>query len=557
MENIQLQVRDDGIAILTMDMPGRPLNVFSEAMMDDLELLIDRAPNDFKGMVITSGKSTFVAGADLVMIKDFADMRFDCDWQTMRNRFSRLGRLFRKIEQTPVPIVAAINGLALGGGLELAMACHGRVCIDTPAAILGLPEIVLGLLPGAGGTQRLPRYIGVKAAIEMLLVGNPISPQAALANTLVDELASVEQLVEKAVALAKGIEPVARWDKPGWQLSADDQALLTSPDWQATCHQIGGWANRQHDLYPAVKAIVDIVGKGAGLPIDEGFKVEWDTFVELMLDPVVANMVVTGFLNKTAAPKWAVARVDAASPKPSSVEWQATEPAPKSLARKLNIVDAGGDLVVSNNTGNASNGNASNGIALMDARNWQQPSQSAAFISYVRPLATTEAVEISAPANLSNGVLTLASAMGKVPVWSMTEGGTLNRLVRTVAGTLAKSGLSADEISRAATAIDACPLFGLPDSKEALSAQDRQRGFDLLARIALDARAHCQGQYQALDVLAVLGAGWPKWSGGPVAYLAMLQRGELADAKVSEVVTAAVAALDHPLKVKASYQDAG
>ena len=141
MENIALAIRGDGIGIgiATLDMPGRPFNVFSEQMMDDLELTLERACDELRGLVICSGKGSFMAGADLVMIRDFANMRFAADRQAMRDRFSRLGRLFRRIELAPIPIVAAINGLALGGGLELAMACHGRVCVNSDSALLGLP----------------------------------------------------------------------------------------------------------------------------------------------------------------------------------------------------------------------------------------------------------------------------------------------------------------------------------------------------------------------------------------------------------------------------------
>jgi 3-hydroxyacyl-CoA dehydrogenase/enoyl-CoA hydratase/3-hydroxybutyryl-CoA epimerase len=427
------------------------------------------------------------------------------------------------------------------------MACHGRVCIDTPAAILGLPEIVLGLLPGAGGTQRLPRYIGVKPAIEMLLVGAPITPQEAVQRTLVDELASADQLLDKAIDLVKTVKPVARWDNPDWQLSSEDMALLASPDWETICHKIGGWAGRQHDLYPAVKAIVDIVGAGAGQSIDDGLKVEWDTFVGLMQDPVVANMVVTGFLNKTAAPKWARNHVDGDSPKPASVEWHASETAPKSLSRKIKVVECGGDVVVANDAG------SSNSIRLLSAGLGGQLSSDTAFITYAGHFTSAEAVEIYAPPHLSNGVLTLASAMGKVPVWTMTAGGTLNYLMSAVATTVSASGLSSASMVRAATAIDACPLFGVAETDEVLDFSDRQNGYALLARVALDIQNNCQLRYEALDVLAVLGAGWPKWSGGPVAYLAMLQRNELADANLPEDVKSAVAAIDHALKVKASY----
>ncbi|MCK9504204.1 MAG: enoyl-CoA hydratase-related protein [Porticoccaceae bacterium] len=553
MKNITLEVREDGIGIATLNMPGRPLNVFSEHMMDDLEAVVKRASAELKGLVLRSGKSTFVAGADLVMIKDFANMRFGAEWQTMRDRFSRLGKLFRTIEKSPIPIVAAVNGLALGGGLELAMSCHGRVCVDVPAPILGLPEIVLALLPGAGGTQRLPRYIGVAPAMKMLLDGAPVTPQFALEHGLVDKIAAEADLVEQAVELVKAIEPRARWDKPEWQLSVQDQALLNSDGWEDFCLDVGGWTGRQHDLYPAVKAIMDCVGKGALLPIDAGFDVEWDIFVDLMSDPVVANMVVTCFLNKTAAPKWTNNYIAPNAARLESLAWQSAVEMPKSVARKAKVVVDDDAAVVVTDAGKASGEDA---IELCNAAAGDKASRGVATITFLGSLKAAEAVEVLAPEALSACSLDLAMAMGKIPVWAITAEGGLNLILAAVRQAVASSGKSQDEIARAAKAVDADSLFGAAGGSPAageVSAQDRIVGLNLLGTSAIHIWKHCAGRYEEMDVLAVLGAAWPKWTGGPIAYLAMHQRNELSAYGSFPELSAALAEIDHELKIKASY----
>lgn len=552
MKNISLEIREDGIGVATLNMPGRPLNVFSEHMMDNLEYVIDVAARELKGLVIRSGKSTFVAGADLVMIKDFANMRFDSDWQTMRDRFSHLGKLFRKLELLPIPVVAAVNGLALGGGLELAMACHARVCVDTPAPILGLPEIILALLPGAGGTQRLPRYIGVEPAMKMLLDGKPVTPAYGLEMGLVDQVVAEEELLEKAIALAKTIEAKAPWDKEGWQLPEADQAAL-SGDWEALCLKVGGWSNRAHDLYPAVKAIMDCVGKGAPLPIDQGFDVEWDIFVDLMSDPIAANMVVTCFLNKTAAPKWAASYMAPNAARLESLHWGSEIDMPKSVARKASFLPAEDAGVVVADAGKGDNDDC---IELCNGSRGDKPSEKAASITFLGNLKAAEAVEVYASEEMSASTLDLATAMGKIPVWKISEQGGLNLILETARRAVAKKGYSVEEIAKAGKAIDAeglCNLAGVAPVDAEVSADDRKLGLNLLATMALEIRSHCEDRYEEADVLAVLGAGWPRWTGGPIAFLAMLQRNEVTGFEMSETVAAGLKAIDHQLKIKASY----
>lgn len=553
MKNISLEIREDGIGVATLNMPGRPLNVFSEHMMDDLESVIERASQELKGLVLRSGKSTFVAGADLVMIKDFANMRFDADWQTMRDRFSRLGKLFRKIEKTSIPVVAAVNGLALGGGLELAMSCHGRVCVDTPAPILGLPEILLALLPGAGGTQRLPRFIGVEPAMKMLLDGRPVTPAYGLENGLVDKVVAEEQLVEAAIELAKSIEPKAKWDEPSWQLSEKDQSILSADNWYDFCLEVGGWSGKQEDLYPAVRHIINCVGRGASLPIDEGFDVEWDIFVDLMSDPIAANMVVTCFLNKTAAPKWAHSYIAPNAARLESLCWESSIEMSKGVARKVTILEKDDAEVV---IADAGKDGGDETIELCDAAKGEIASGKSASITFATSLKAVEAVEVFASEELSACTIDLAMAMGKVPVWRLCEQGGLALILTAVRSAVSNQGLEEAVALRAAKAVDADALFalaGFVPGKEQVTAGDRNLGLNLLAEIALNIQSHCDDRYEEADVLAVLGAGWPRWTGGPVAFLAMLQRGEIAEFLATPRVSEALSAIGHDLKIKASY----
>jgi 3-hydroxyacyl-CoA dehydrogenase/enoyl-CoA hydratase/3-hydroxybutyryl-CoA epimerase len=216
--NIRTELDADGILLACIDMPGRAMNVFSKDLMDALEQIIARAETDpaVHAVVLTSGKPAFLAGADLEMIKMFSERARSGGTAELNQLFGHLGRLFRRLELNPKPFVAAINGLALGGGLEVCMACHGRIVADDPAIQLGLPEIKLGLLPGAGGTQRLPRLIGTVEGLRMLLKGEPVSPQQALDLHLVDEVVPADQLIAAAKRKALSLHNArAPWDRPG------------------------------------------------------------------------------------------------------------------------------------------------------------------------------------------------------------------------------------------------------------------------------------------------------------------------------------------------------
>ncbi|MGQ0699427.1 MAG: enoyl-CoA hydratase-related protein [Panacagrimonas sp.] len=303
--NIQTELDADGILLARIDMPGRAMNVFSRDMMDSLEALVARAETDdsIKGLVLTSAKATFLAGADLEMIKMFAERARTGTTDELHELFGHLGRLFRRLERNPKPFVAAINGLALGGGLEVCLACHERVVADDPTIQLGLPEIKLGLLPGAGGTQRLPRLIGTSKGLEMLLTGEPVAPAEALKLGLVHEVVARDQLIavarRRALALAK---PLAKWDVPGASFNSAPFDFPSPSAFDAIAKAVGV-SDYQRKYYPAYHAIMQCVVGGWNQPMTEASEHEMDVFVELMRDSVAGNMVRTLFLNRSKAAK--------------------------------------------------------------------------------------------------------------------------------------------------------------------------------------------------------------------------------------------------------------
>jgi 3-hydroxyacyl-CoA dehydrogenase/enoyl-CoA hydratase/3-hydroxybutyryl-CoA epimerase len=175
-KTFSLAVRQDGIGILTMDVPGESMNTLKAAFVDEIRTVLAevKANKELIGLVVASGKKdSFIAGADISMLAACTSAQ---DAQTL----SREGQvIFAEIESLAIPVIAAIHGPCLGGGLELALACHGRVVTDHAKTVLGLPEVQLGLLPGSGGTQRLPRLIGVAKALDLMLTGKQVRAKQA------------------------------------------------------------------------------------------------------------------------------------------------------------------------------------------------------------------------------------------------------------------------------------------------------------------------------------------------------------------------------------------
>ncbi len=324
-QNIRYAVDADGIAILTIDVPDRPMNVLTPGFRSDLVACIDRVAGDpaVRGAVVCSGKSSFMAGAD---IKDMVGAFARGLTAVEAAGFSLgLSKLFRRMETCGKPFAAAINGVALGGGFELALACHYRVIEDGPKAGVGLPEVTIGLLPGAGGTQRVPRLIGIPEALRLVTEGRQLSPAEALRKGLVNEVAPVGEIVERARQwILKGAEGVQPWDRKGFRIPGG--AGQTSPA-AAQAFMVGTalTARATNRNLPAPHAILCAVYEGTQVPIDVGLAIESKYFGSLLSGPVARNLMRTLFVNKGLADK--LARRPAGPP--------------KSQVRRLGILGAG------------------------------------------------------------------------------------------------------------------------------------------------------------------------------------------------------------------------
>ena len=303
-EVVRCEVEADGIALLTIDYPGKSMNVIDQAFMDSLQDCIDRVRDDpaIKGAIVTSGKDAFVAGADLMAMEQNLDNTADDPLPVLFEKYGSLSRVFRNLETCGKPFVAAINGTAMGGGFELALACHHRVLADTPAAVVGLPEVQVGLLPGAGGTQRLPRLIGIQAAMPYVMEGKHASPEQALKAGLVHELAPPAELIARARKwLLESPGAVQPWDEKGFRFpggNALDPRVAPAFVVGNTMLQ----ASTQQNL-PAPQAIQSCLYEGSLLPIDKALRVETKYLMTVARGPVSRGMIRTLFVNKTKAEK--------------------------------------------------------------------------------------------------------------------------------------------------------------------------------------------------------------------------------------------------------------
>jgi 3-hydroxyacyl-CoA dehydrogenase/enoyl-CoA hydratase/3-hydroxybutyryl-CoA epimerase len=223
-----VDVDNDGIALVTWDMKDRSMNVFTQEALEQLDGLVDRfvADDAVKGVVFTSGKPTFSGGADLTMMKTMLagmkeEMRTNPDnaQQMLFDQVGKMSWLYRKIETCGKPWVSAINGVCMGGAFELSLACHGRVAADSPSVKMALPEVKVGIFPGAGGTQRVPRLTNAQDALQMMTTGQSLTPSRAKAMGLIHEVVEPKKLISAAKAMIKGgLSPVAPWDVKGFKL---------------------------------------------------------------------------------------------------------------------------------------------------------------------------------------------------------------------------------------------------------------------------------------------------------------------------------------------------
>ncbi len=292
MSAIHYDLGSDQILTLTIDMPGQSANTMNADFRAGLTDTVARVKQDLdniKGIIITSAKKTFFAGGDL---KELHKVTRD-DAQAFEDMVNGLKAEMRALETCGKPVVAAINGTALGGGLEIALACHHRVVLDNDSIQLGLPEVTLGLLPGGGGTQRLPRMIGLEAAFPFLMEGKKVNPKAALKAGIVSELAtSADDMMQKARAFIDANPKCQQpWDQKGFKLPggaphhpAMAQKLAIAP---AMLKQ------KTKGCYPAPERILSAAVEGAQVDFDNGSLIETRYFAELVIGQVAKNMTGT------------------------------------------------------------------------------------------------------------------------------------------------------------------------------------------------------------------------------------------------------------------------
>jgi 3-hydroxyacyl-CoA dehydrogenase/enoyl-CoA hydratase/3-hydroxybutyryl-CoA epimerase len=304
-KNFSVETDADGIALVTWDMPDRSMNVFTVEVMDELNAIVDAVVADtgIKGVVITSGKDSFSGGADLTMFKGLqqqylGEVARDAD-AAMKMLFEGIGRmtgLFRKLETCGKPWVSAINGTCMGGAFEMSLACHGRVAADSEKVKMALPEVKVGLFPGAGGTQRVPRLTDQQQALQMLTSGQNLSPQKAKAMGLIHEIAEPKKLIEAAKAMIKGgLSPVAPWDQKGFKLPGGPIYSVAGANlWPPA---IAILRRETHGNYPAAAAILKCVYEGLLVPFDTGLKIEQRYFTEIVRTKEAAAMIRSLFVS--------------------------------------------------------------------------------------------------------------------------------------------------------------------------------------------------------------------------------------------------------------------
>ena len=318
---ITLDIGADGIAVATMDLPGRPMNVVNDELMSALAAIVERLVGDpaIKGMVLASGKADFCAGGDIDRISRLENARqaFDATMQ--------MKAVLRRMEMAGKPVVAAITGHALGGGLEIALACHARIVLDDSRLKLGQPEVKLGLLPGGGGTVRLPRLVGIQTALQIMAEGNDIAPAKALGMGLVTELAPTrDEVLARARAWALA-NPKARqpWDQPKFRFPGGDSRSPAVAQMLSIGPSVA--SAKSQGNYPAITHIMSSVFEGGLLDFEAASVVESRYFAACAMSQESRNMIGTLWYQMGAIRKGAS--------RPAGVA--------RSLVRRLGILGAG------------------------------------------------------------------------------------------------------------------------------------------------------------------------------------------------------------------------
>lgn len=306
LTNFRFETDADGISTLTWDMPGRSMNVITPEVMAELDQVVDKVAGDeaIKGCVIVSGKEAFSGGADLTMLQGLRDLYVklakEQGEQVAMQRFfdesRKLSLLYRKLETCGKPFAAAIHGVCLGGAFELALSCQLRVVSDDASTRVGLPEIKVGLFPGAGGTQRVSRLMQTGDALQMMFKGEQIKALPARNSGLVHAVVPRDQIVAAAKEwLRANPQAKALWDDPKFKLPSNK---VHSPAGMQIWPPASAIYRREtNDNYPAARAILSAVYEGLQLPIDLALRVESRYFAKILRTKEAASMIRSLFVS--------------------------------------------------------------------------------------------------------------------------------------------------------------------------------------------------------------------------------------------------------------------
>jgi 3-hydroxyacyl-CoA dehydrogenase/enoyl-CoA hydratase/3-hydroxybutyryl-CoA epimerase len=303
--NFTVETDADNIALVTWDMPGKSMNVFTEEVMDELNAIVEETSADttLKGVVITSGKSTFSGGADLSMIKSmftfYNEEKAKDPAAAAQKLFDLVGQmtgLFRKLETSGKPWVSAINGTCMGGAFEMSLACHGRVVSSSKSVKIALPEVKVGIFPGAGGTQRISRLTDAQSALQMMTTGQSLTGARAKAMNLVHQVVEPDQLIIAAKQMIKdGLKPIAPWDEKGFKVPGGGIWTPASAQlWPAAPAIL---RRETAGNYPAALAILKCVYEGLQVPFDTALKIEQRYFTQVLQSTDAFSMIRSLFIS--------------------------------------------------------------------------------------------------------------------------------------------------------------------------------------------------------------------------------------------------------------------
>ena len=305
MENIkndlfEFEVGADGIGILSINQVNNPTNLFSTEFITSYIELANNvvADKDVKGMILTSGRSMFMPGADLRELQTMGD-----DPQKTFDGTMQMHQSLRALETAGKPFVAAINGTAMGGGLELCLTCHYRIVLNNVKIKLGFPEAKVGLLPAGGGNSKVPYLLGIQNSLMYLLQGKEVRPAQALKDGLIDDLAeSQEELIQKAKDwIFANQNPVQPWDNKKHRVPGGD--VWSANGVQTLVGAAGNLGKMAHGNYPAQSYIMKVIHDGLPITIDRALEIEARYFIKLLASKEAKNMIRTGFMELQKAKK--------------------------------------------------------------------------------------------------------------------------------------------------------------------------------------------------------------------------------------------------------------